>query len=364
VYAFWYHPAPGKDVMMSLLSDSAPPRKRFPTWLLPAVGYAVSIGSLIWVLRGKSFHETEYDLTHLNWAWVALALIFDMAASCSHAWRWRIILSPAERIPFWRSLQAVLIGGFYNEVLPLKAGEAVRVYLLTHWTKVHLPLSITSGVIEAVIDGFWLVAAFFLVTIGVQNLRHDLVRFAWVLGVCVLALAAVFLYLLFHKQHSYQVVSGHRWASQFLHWLDELHKLGQVRTLSGALGASLLYNLFQSLSIWSLLRADQYDFDVRQAALIMVVFRIVTLIPNAPGNAGTLQAATAWGVHLAGGEKGPAANAFGQANFFFTLLAHSIEGGIAILLTGINVGELHRRAHHAHKSAHLHVRRSNTRFET
>jgi len=340
---------------MSLLSDSTQLKKRFPKWLLPAVGYAVSAGSLFWVLRNTPFHETEYDLAHLNWFWIVLALIFEVASNCCHAWRWRVILSPAEPVPFWRSLQAVLIGGFFNEVLPAKGGEAVRVYLLTHWTKVHLPLSISSAAIEAVIDGFWLMVIYLVVTIGVPNVPHDLVRGAWVLGVGVVALSVLFLYLLFHKQHSYQVVSQHKWASQFIHFLDELHKMGQARTLSAALGVSLLYNLFQALSIWSLLRADQYDFDVRQAALIMVVFRIVTLIPNAPGNAGTLQAATYWGVRLAGGEKGPAF-IFGDVNFVFTLLARLAEGGIAILLTGVNLGELHRRAHHAHKNAHLPVR--------
>lgn len=337
---------------MSLLSDTPQLRKRFPNWLLPAIGYAVSAGSLFWVLRNTPFHETEYDLTHLNWFWIVLALTFEVASNCCHALRWLIILSPAECVPFWRSLQAVLIGGFFNEVLPAKGGEAVRVYLLTHWTKVHLPLSISSGVIEAVIDGFWLMMTYFAVTIGVQNVPHDLARGAWVLGVCVVALSALFLYLLFHQQHSYQMVSQNKWASQFLHFLDELHKMGKVRTLTAAVGVSLLYNLFQSLSIWALLNADQYDFDLRQAALIMVVFRIVTLIPNAPGNAGTLQAATYWGVRMAGGEKGPAF-IFGDVNFVFTLLARLVEGGIAILLTGINLGDLRRRTHHAHKSAHL-----------
>src|SRR5271165_62553 len=126
--------------MMSLLSNTTRLKKRFPTWLLPAFGYAVSAASLIWVLRDTRLRDSVDHFRHLNWLWVALALLFEVAANFSHAWRWRIILSPAEDVPFWRSVQSVLIGLFANEVLPAKAGEAVRVYLLTHWTKVHLPL--------------------------------------------------------------------------------------------------------------------------------------------------------------------------------------------------------------------------------
>jgi uncharacterized protein (TIRG00374 family) len=338
--------------MMSLLSDITRRKIRIPSWLLPAFGYAVSAVSLVWVLRHSQLRESADHLRHLNWLWVTLAFIFEVAANCSHAWRWRIILSPAEDAPFWRALQSVLVGLFASEVLPAKAGEVIRAYLLTHWTKVHLPLSITSVALEEALDGIWLVATYFLVTIGVQNLPHKLVRGAWALGIAVVILSLIFLYLLFHKQHSHQVVSGHKWASQFIHFLDELHKMGEPRTLAAAFGVSFLYIFFQTLSIWALLQADQYDFGIRQAALIVIVFRIITLVRNAPGNIGVLQWATAVGVGLAGGEQGAA---FGEVNFVFITLARLLQGGISILLTGVNINELHRRAHHAHKTARIPV---------
>jgi uncharacterized protein (TIRG00374 family) len=332
---------------MSLLNETAQVQKRTPKWLLPAFGYIVSAVSLFWVLRHTPLRESADHLLHLNWLWVLLALSFEFLANLSHAWRWQLILGPAEPVPFWRTLQAVLIGLFANEVLPAKAGEAVRAYLLTHWTKVPLSLSITSVVIEAVIDGIWLVTVYVLATIGISNLPPQLSRAAWALGIGVAILSVLFLYLLFHKQHSHRVVSGHKWASQFLHFLNELHKMGHARTLLASLGASFLYILFQSLSIWALLRADQYDFDVRQAALIVIVFRIGTLVPNAPGNIGVLQWCTSLGVSLAGGDEGPA---FGQVTFIFITLARLMEGGIAILLTGINLKDIHTRAHHAHEA--------------
>ena len=336
--------------MMSLLSDTIRLRKRFPTWLLPALGYAVSAAGLVWVLRDTRLRDSADHFLHLNWFWVALALIFEVVANYCHGWRWRIILRPAEDVPRWRCFQSVLIGNFANKVLPAKGGEAIRVYLLTHWTKVDLSLSISSAAIEAVIDGIWLVATYFLVTIGVANLPRDLAGLAWAIGIAVALLSILFLYLLFHKQHSHRMVSGHKWTSQFIHFLDELHKMGEPRALTAAFGVSFLYILFQTLSAWALLHADQYDFDIRQAALIVVAFRIGTLIPNAPGNFGALQFFTALGVWLAGGEKGPAKQ-FGEVNFAFITLAHLLQGGIAILLTGVNLAELRRHAYHAHETA-------------
>ena len=332
---------------MSMLSDTVQLRKRFPKWLLPAFGYALSGISLIWVLRQTPLRESADHLRHLSWFWVTAAFAFEVISNICHGWRWRLILAPAEEAPLWRCVQSVMIGLFSSEVLPAKAGEIIRGYLLTHWTKVHLPLSITSVAIEEVIDGIWLVVIYILVTLGVPNLPRDLVRGTWALGFGVTLLSIFFLYLLFGKQHSYRMVAGHPWASQFLHFLEELHKMGQAGSLLAGLGVSFLYIFFQVVSIWALLHADQYDFNLIQAAQIVLVFRIGTLVPNAPGNIGMLQFFTYLGVKLAGGEGG---TAFGEVNFVFITLSRLLQGGVAILLTGVNLSEVHRHAHRAHRA--------------
>ena len=55
------------------------------------------------------------------------------------------------------------------------------------------------------------------------------------------------------------------------------------------------------------------------------------------------------GVLLAGGEKG-SATAFGEVNFVFITIVRLLQGGIAILLTGINLSEVHQHAHRAHET--------------
>jgi uncharacterized protein (TIRG00374 family) len=333
--------------MMSMLSETVQLKKGFPKWVLPAFGYALSAVSLVWVLKHTPLRESAEHLRHLNWIWVAVAFACEVISNICHGWRWRLILLPAEKAPIWRCVQSVLIGLFVSEVLPAKAGEIIRGYLLTHWTKVHLPLSITSVAIEAVIDGIWLVVIFCLVTIGVTNLPKELVRGVWALGIGVALLSILFLYLLFHKQHSYEMVKGHPWFSQFLHFLDELHKMGQARTLVAGMAVSFLYILFQVFSVWALLHADQYDFNLVQAAEILLIFRIGTLVPSAPANIGMLQYFTYLGVKLAGGEGGAV---FGEVNFIFITLARLLQGGVAILLTGINLQDVHGQARQAHRA--------------
>ena len=63
------------------------------------------------------------------------------------------------RLKFWRIVQAIYIGLFANEVLPLRTGEVIRCYLLAHWNDLRLSLSFASAAVERLIDGFWLMGA-------------------------------------------------------------------------------------------------------------------------------------------------------------------------------------------------------------
>src|ERR1700719_4139898 len=82
-------------------------RRRIPGWLVPSLGYTLSALSLVWVFHGYNLQQTLADLESLDWRYVAIAVIFELAVYLSHAWRWNILLRPVARVPFWRSVQAI-----------------------------------------------------------------------------------------------------------------------------------------------------------------------------------------------------------------------------------------------------------------
>src|SRR5262245_5888298 len=120
--------------------DLSRPRKRIPKWLLPVLGYTLSAVSLVWVFHGFNLQQTLSDLESLDLRYVTVAVIFDLSVYLSHGWRWNILLRPVARPSFWRSVQAIYIGLYANEVLPLRTGEVIRCYLLAHWN--HLPITL------------------------------------------------------------------------------------------------------------------------------------------------------------------------------------------------------------------------------
>src|SRR5581483_5199134 len=127
--------------------------RRVPRWVPQVLCYALSAGALAWVLHNYNFREAWPEIRQLEWKWVGLGVGLDLAVYVCHGWRWTLLLRPVQRLPFWRTVQAIYIGLFANEVLPLRVGELIRCYLVAHWNDLHISVVFASVGIERVIDG-------------------------------------------------------------------------------------------------------------------------------------------------------------------------------------------------------------------
>src|ERR1700722_2350486 len=144
----------------------APPKRRgIPKWLVPAIGYTISAASLVWVFSRFPYAQLADHLRTLNWKWVALAVAFEVAVYFFDAWRWAALLAPVGAPSFGLCLQSVFVGLFANDVLPAKAGEIIRCFLLSYETEIPLSLAFTSQVILRIMDGVWIVLLYLTVTL-------------------------------------------------------------------------------------------------------------------------------------------------------------------------------------------------------
>src|SRR5438128_877281 len=150
-------------------------RRKIPKWLPQLLGYGLSAACLIWVLHGYPINDLGPTLRSLDWRWVLLAVAADLAVYVVHGWRWTVLLSPVSRLSLWRTVQAIYIGLFANEVLPLRTGEVIRCYLLAHWNNLRLSLGFASAAVERLFDGFWMILAFLITASFVKGIPKDLV---------------------------------------------------------------------------------------------------------------------------------------------------------------------------------------------
>jgi uncharacterized protein (TIRG00374 family) len=317
--------------------------RRIPTWLPQLVGYSVSIACLFWVLHGYPINELGPTLRSLDWRWVILAVAADLSVYVVHAWRWTTLLSPVSRLGLWRTVQAIYIGLFANEVLPLRTGEVIRCYLLAHWNDLRLSLTFASAAVERVIDGIWMLVAFLVTASFVRGIPRDLIILVQILSVLLLGCAAILFWTLKHRQHAHAVLSESRWSATLRHIVEGLHLMGNPRTLGLTALISLLYFALQVLSVFALMKAYGLDLSFWVAGGVLTLVRLSTVVPNAPGNLGLINLACVMALGIFEVEKTDA-KTFSIILFVALTLPLLIGGAVATALTGLNIGELRDRA--------------------
>jgi glycosyltransferase 2 family protein len=324
---------------------------KFPKWIVPVIGYGIAALSLIWVFSHFPFAELGRHLRTMDWWWIGVAVGVEIGVYFIDAWRWMILLRPVGAPSFGCCLQAVFVGLFANDVLPARAGEVIRCFLLSFKTEVPISLALTSDFIQRIMDGMWIVAIYAVVTWQIST--HVAVnRVMWFFGGVVVFIALVLLWVLFHRQHAHGVFSKSKLGMKFVHFFDEIHRLGNWRELGTAMAISGLYWAAQIFAVWSIARADSFYFGGAEMAFLLVVKTVGTLIPNAPANVGAYQATTVYALERLFTEPADA-KILAQIMFGFLTLPLVLGGAIAITLAGFNLNDLHRHAHEAHKTHKL-----------
>jgi glycosyltransferase 2 family protein len=320
-------------------------------WLPQILGYTISIGCLVWVLRGYNFNELIPTIRSLDSRWVLLAVVADLVVYVVHGWRWKTLLAPVARLKFWRTVQAIYIGLFANELLPLRPGELIRIYLMAHWNDLRISLGFASWAIERLIDGFWLVAAFLVLAELVSSIPKDLVIGVEIMGSLLVLGVTALVAVVMRKEHAHAALAESRWAATLRHVIEGLQLMGNARTLTYTALISLLYLAVQFVPIFALMKADGLDLSFWAAAAVVTVVRIATVIPNAPGNLGLGQAAYFLALKLFEIEDKHAKD-LSLIMYLASTLPLLLGGAVATALTGLNLSELRERARHFVETSH------------
>jgi uncharacterized protein (TIRG00374 family) len=288
-------------------------------------------------------------LQSLDWKWVAVGVLADLAVYVAHAWRWNTLLNAISRLRLWRTVQAIYIGLFANEVLPLRAGELIRCYLLAHWNDLRISLIFASAVVERLLDGIFMLITFFVTAAFVKGIPRDLKILVNLMAVVILAGAVALAWVMLRKQHVHFVSAEGRWAATLRHVLEGLHLMGNVRTMGVTILVSVAYLALQAVSYWALMKAYGLDLSFWVAGGVLAIVRFATAVPNAPGNAGLFQVATVVALRLFDVEPNDA-KTFSFVLFFALVIPLLVGGAIATALTGVNIGEIRDRAHRGAKA--------------
>ncbi len=278
----------------------------------------------------------------MNWRWVSFAVVADVLIYLFHALRWQLLLTPVKKLPFSHCAEAIYVGMFANETLPLRAGELIRCFLLSKSSGLPLSVSFASALIERILDGVWLMLAFFL-CLQMGTLPGVLVKGGYILGVLIVLLGLILAYAMYAKQQSLSLFLGMSWPKWLNTLIDDLHVIGHSRYLYFAFIVSGVYMMSQMIPIYAIVRASGLDVPWMASFLILVLLRLSGVVPQAPSNLGSFQWVTAKTLMMYGLVSAHAKR-FSLILWAALTLPIIITGFIALAIEGVNLSHLHKEA--------------------
>lgn len=141
---------------------TGPMAKRRSHLLLYFATIVVTVGFSYVALSGINFTEVWHALRSCDYWWLIPALIAFGLGDVARALRWRSLFAPGRRPRPGPALNATMIGYFYNNIMPARAGEAARVVVLTRRGSVPLVETVGTIVVERLYDLVAILAIFFV----------------------------------------------------------------------------------------------------------------------------------------------------------------------------------------------------------
>ncbi len=279
--------------------------KNWKLWL----GVLISAVLLYFPLRGLDFAKMWAVLQTAQYLWILPGILVYFVGVWVRAWRWHYMLRPLKKIPTTAMFPIVCIGYFGNNVLPARAGEVLRAFVLRKRTGVPVSASLATVIVERIFDGVVMLGFVFLNLpelarltgeagfLGSLNIR-DLAligSFVFVGALMVFLLAAMFPHITegiatwFITRLVPAKAQGTTLAltRRFLSGLEALRSPQEALMI---FFTTVLIWLLETGKYWFVMHAFNFEVSFFTLMLMNGIVNLATTLPSAPGYVGTFDA--------------------------------------------------------------------------
>jgi uncharacterized protein (TIRG00374 family) len=134
----------------------------------PVLIFLLTLGLLAFSLRNANLQGVWAETRRADALPLALALVATLSAYAVRALRWQYLLAPLGKTHFTTAFRATVIGFAASFLLPARAGEVIRPYVLARRERLSGPAAFATIILERLLDLLvvLLLFAFFVLTVG------------------------------------------------------------------------------------------------------------------------------------------------------------------------------------------------------
>jgi uncharacterized protein (TIRG00374 family) len=250
-------------------------------------------------MRQISVEDLRTAVSTAKWEWVILAIGVVVASTFLKAVRWRTLFHP-QQVPLGRAWSVFMVGQMLNTLLPARAGEVSRIYLIGEENTVSRTTALSTVVVEKAVDLTMLTLAYLVVAmwlattpIGLPEWLQDAGR--GLIPLAVLALTAILLLARFGRP-LWQILQ--RWLTPIPRQWRTATEASAEKALT-ALGGLQHSGMQAQIWLWSfliwalmaltnglVLTAFGIILSPFVSILLLVVLMSGVAVPPLPGNLG------------------------------------------------------------------------------
>ena len=313
------------------------------------IGIIISLILVVALIYSVNWNEVWQALKQMQfWPLLPATLLFLLQYWC-RATRWRLLLPDGKSIKTRALFDAIMVGNLANFVLPLRAGEFIRPFLLSRYTEISFPLCMVSVIVERFFDLALVLGLFGIVTIITPGIPTEVS-----IGASALSSVAVVILVI--------MILGSFMEARLLNAFDFLTQplpakfRSPLRKFSKDFldGAAVLRTparvfqvIFMTILVWILIVAlTSILFELfaitpsfEAGLAVTVITALAVAAPSAPGFIGVYQWACIAGFALFAypNEK---AVAFSIITHIYNFAFFAIFGGIVLWRDGLKLADL------------------------
>lgn len=268
-------------------------------WVV-TIGLFVSIFFLYGAFRNLHPEDFFTSLQQVNPGLLGIGAVVYFGAVIIIALRWQFVLRAIQFVPLLPLTQLVCIGYMGNNVYPLRAGEALRIFLLRRNHGVPVARSTTVVIVERVFDGLVMLAFIFMGLLFVPLENAGAIHTVATIAAPLFLAALLIFFVLAAKPDLLRrlVIFFSRFLPGKLRAIIQklaeeiIHGLEALRSpvyLAGAVLSSFITWGIEAGVYWLVMFAFGLEQPYPLALLIVGTVNLAGLIPAAPGNVGVYE---------------------------------------------------------------------------
>jgi uncharacterized membrane protein YbhN (UPF0104 family) len=270
-------------------------RRRSAWSWIPAAALAALL--LWWSLRGVDWKQVAGIIARARWALLAVAAGTSSCSLFLRGLRWRILLNATERFSVGTVFWANNAGYLGNSLLPARAGEVIRSFLISSRSSLSRTYVLTTALSERLMDVVALVLWSSLLLLGVHPKPVWMQQLSRTMAIVAGAGAAA-ITILPHTGGLLESVLGRvplparlrqlalRLCEQVLSGMRAFH---DWRRFAGFASLTVVIWCSDAVGIMALGRALHLELPFSTAFLLLTALGLGSALPSTPGYVGIYQ---------------------------------------------------------------------------